>query len=142
MRPLLFSFNDIVNATSILELILLADDTTLFSHPDITSQTDTINKELEEIGKWFQANKISINASKTNYMVLGTHYNTRNANVNHIKLHGESLNRVSTTKFLGVIIDKNLTWKIHIGSISKTLSRNTGMLTKIKHFVPEKILYY
>ena len=52
-----------------------------------------------------------------------------------------SLNRVSSTKFLGVIIDENLTWKNHIDAISKTISRNIGMLTKLKHFVPENILY-
>ena len=52
-----------------------------------------------------------------------------------------SLNRASSTKFLGVIIDENLTWKNHIYAISKTISRNTGMLTKLKHFVPENILH-
>ena len=29
----------------------------------------------------------------------------------------------------------------HIDAISKTISRNIGMLTKLKHFVPENILY-
>ena len=59
----------------------------------------------------------------------------------NIKLDGVSLNRVSSTKFLGVIIDENLTWKNHIDAISKIISRNSGMLTKLKHFVPENILY-
>ena len=59
----------------------------------------------------------------------------------NVKLDGVSLNRVSSTKFLGVIIDENLTWKNHIDAISKTISRNIGMLTKLKHFVPEHILY-
>ena len=51
------------------------------------------------------------------------------------------LNKVSSTKCLYVIIDENLTWKNHIDAISKTISRNIGMLTKLKHFVPENILY-
>ena len=74
LGPLLFILyiNDIVNTTSLLELILFADDTTLlFSHPDIASQNDIINIELQEICNWFQANKLSVNATKTNYMVLG-----------------------------------------------------------------------
>ena len=167
MGPLLFILyiNDIVNTTSLLELILFADDTTLlFSHQDIVSQNDIINNELQEICNWFQANKLSVNASKTNYMVLGTHHSTRkfidiNQDINiltdsessgsrdvekvklSVKLDGVSLNRVSSTKFLGVIIDENLTWKNHIDVISKTISRNIGMLTKLKHFVPENILY-
>ena len=50
-----------------------ADDTTLlYSHPDISSKIDLINKELIEISNWFKANKLSVNASKTNYMILGT----------------------------------------------------------------------
>ena len=167
LGPLLFILyiNDIVNTTSLLELILFADDTTLlFSHQDIASQNDIINNELQEICNWFQANKLSVNASKTNYMVLGTHHSTRkfidiNQDIDiltdsessgsrdvekvklNVKLDGVSLNRVSSTKFLGVIIDENLTWKNHIDAISKTISRNIGMLTKLKHFVPENILY-
>ena len=167
LGPLLFILyiNDIVNTTSLLELILFADDTTLlFSHQDIASQNDIINNERQEICNWFQANKLSVNASKTNYMVLGTHHSTRkfidiNRDIDiltdsesfgsrdvekvklNVKLDGVSLNRVSSTKFLGVIIDENLTWKNHIDAISKTISRNIGMLTKLKHFVPENILY-
>ena len=76
LGPLLFilHINDIVNTTSLLELILFADDTTLlFSHQDIASQNDIINNKLQEICNWFQVNKLSVNASKTNYMVLSTH---------------------------------------------------------------------
>ena len=70
--------NDTVNITSLLELVLFADNTTLlFSHPDIASQNDIINIELQEICNWFQANKLSFNATKINYMVLGTPQSTR-----------------------------------------------------------------
>ena len=133
--------NDIVNTTSLLKLILFADDTTLlFSHQDIASQNEIIDKELQEICNWLQANKLSVNAGRTNYMVLWTHHNTRkfidiNQDIDvlieseltnsrdlekdklNIKLDGVSLNRVSSTQFLGVIIDENLTWKNHIDAI-------------------------
>jgi len=165
LGPLLFILyiNDIMNATSLFDVILFADDTTLlFSHPDIASQNDIINNELQEICNWFKANKLSVNASKTNYMVLGTQYSTakyidvnqkcsndfQTDSFNHmdkknlnIKLDGVSLQKVKSTKFLGVIIDENLTWKNHIDAISKTISRNTGMLTKLKYYLPENILY-
>ena len=69
LGPLLFVsyINNIVNTTSLLELIPFADDTTLlFSHPDTASQSDIINIELQEICNWLQANKLSVNATKTN----------------------------------------------------------------------------
>ena len=59
----------------------------------------------------------------------------------NVILDSVSLERVESTKFLGIIIDENLTWKKHIDVISKTISRNVGMLTKMKHYVPGYILY-
>ena len=162
LGPLLFILyiNDIVNSTSLLQFVLFADDTTLlFSHPNIESQIHIINNELEEICNWFKANKLSVNASKTNYMLFGTSHNTKkfadevNLNIEttsqndsakriiDIKLDNKSLNRVNFTKFLGVTIDENLTWKHHIDAITKTISRNIGMMTKLKHFLPKNILY-
>ena len=56
-----------------MDFILFADDTTiLFSSDDICSETNKINKELSEISNWFRANKLSVNASKTTYMIMGT----------------------------------------------------------------------
>ena len=111
------------------------------------------NKELPEICNWFQANKLSVNA-KTNYMVLGTHHSTKkfidiNQDIDilndseltnsrdvekvklNIKLDGVSLNRVSSTKLFGVIIDENLMEKSHSCNF-KTISTYIGMLTKLK----------
>ena len=49
-----------------------------YSHPDISSKINLINKELREISNWFKANELSVNASKTNYMMLGTSHITNN----------------------------------------------------------------
>ncbi len=77
LGPLLFILyiNDITSTTSLFEMILFADDTTLlYSHPNISSKINCINKELCEISNWFKANKLSVNANKTNNMILGTLY--------------------------------------------------------------------
>ena len=79
LGPLLFILyvNDITTTTSLLEIILFADDTTLlYLHPDISSKITLINKELSEISNWFKANKLFVNASKTNYMMLGSSHIT------------------------------------------------------------------
>ena len=51
------------------------------------------------------------------------------------------LERVKFTKFLGVLIDECLTWKNHIDCISKTVSRNIGVINKLKYSVPTRILH-
>ena len=123
--------NDITTTTSLLDVILFADDTTLlYLHPDIPSKINLINNELRETSNWFKANKLSVNASKTNYMMLGTsHMTNKYIDVNkycdandtdnatnersskqkiNVILDSVSLERVESTKFLGIIIDEKL----------------------------------
>ena len=75
--PFLFIlyFDDITYTSNVLDFILFADDTTiLYSHKDVYSKIDVVNKELYEVTNWFKANKLSANATKTNFMILGTPY--------------------------------------------------------------------
>ena len=45
---------------------MFADDTNLFhSYSDIKTLFQIVSKELTNINKWFQANKLSLNAKKT-----------------------------------------------------------------------------
>jgi len=143
LGPLLFILyvNDVTNTSNVLDFIMFADDTTiLYSHENIESKINLINKELEEVSNWFKANKLSVNASKTNYMIIGTKHMTR-TKADGVNLDSTILERVQQTKFLGVIIDECLTWKNHIDCVAKTIARNIGVMNKLKHFVPERILF-
>ncbi len=147
LGPLLFILyvNDIINTSTVLEFVLFADDTTItYSHVDILSKLNIINKELQEVNNWFKANKLSVNASKTNYMLLGTSRKTSCIPSDYdgnIVLNNTILERVNKTKFLGVTIDENIIWKSHIDNISKNISTGIGVINKLKHFVPERVLY-
>ena len=52
------------------------------------------------------------------------------------------LAHVKTTKFLGITINENFTRKCQIDNITKTMSCNIGVMNKLKHFVPERILFF
>ena len=151
LGPLLFILyiNDIVNTSTMLKFVLFADDTTiLYSHDNLAGKMNEINKELQEVTNWFKANKLSVNARKTNYMLLGTRYGNAkyvesvpaNRDI-QVKLDDTNLQKVSSAKFLGVIIDENLTWKNHIDGISKTIARNVGVLNKLKCYIPKRVLH-
>ena len=43
-------------------------------------------------------------------------------------------------KYLGVLIDKNLSWKHHIDVIATKISKNVGLIAKLRHYVPQKML--
>ena len=73
LGPLLFLIyvNDLNNASSILDPIIFADDTNLFySHKNIHQLFAKVNEELEKIGDWFKANKLSLNNKKTKYTLF------------------------------------------------------------------------
>ena len=58
----------------------------------------------------------------------------------HIKINNVTINQVESTKFLGVYIDSKLTWKVHINCLCKLLSRNSGVMNKLKPFVPPHVM--
>ena len=51
------------------------------------------------------------------------------------------IERVNHTKFLGVIIDENLTWKAHIQYISNKLAKSIGILNKARRVLNKKSLH-
>ena len=99
LGPLLFILyiNDIVNTSNMLPIILFADDTTiLFTDKDISNKVDLINTELKEVTNWFKSNKLSVNASKTNIMIMGTtHQTSKPENSIKVILNNVELSRVN-----------------------------------------------
>ena len=106
--------------------------------PDMLNQL--INTEMEKVQSWFLANKLQINYTKTSYMI----FKSRNLNFDHnlinININNTEIKRVNHVKFLGVVIDDNLTWKEHINCISLKISRSIGILNSLKYILPLRIL--
>ena len=57
-----------------------------------------------------------------------------------VNINGDQLEECQSYKYLGVHIDKNLSWKAHVEYISNKLSRACGALAKTRHYVSEKVL--
>ena len=141
LGPLLFILyiNDFPNSSTLLSFILFADDSNIFfSHRDPQILLDTVNNELEFVQDWIYANKLSLNIAKTQYMVFKN--NQTRSLPGHITINNVNLKQTECTKFLGLYIDNDLSWKSHINHLCKLLSRNTGILYKLKDFFPINIL--
>ena len=141
LGPLLFILyvNDIVNVSNKLKLILFADDTSVFmSFDDIKDVQYKFTMEFNRLVDWFYCNKLVLNFTKTNYMI----FTNRHVNVDiiDIKVKDKSIKRVSSTKFLGVTIDNQLSWNDHIGIMCNKLSKSLGVMNKMKCFSKEILL--
>ena len=140
LGPLLFILyiNDLQNSSHILSFICFADDTNLFlSHRNPNTLINQLNNELKFVQSWIHANKLSLNIDKTHYMIFSNSLNVLPGNV---KINNIDLTQVESTKFLGLHIDEDLSWKTHISYLNTILSRNTGILNKLKQFFPDHIL--
>lgn len=124
--------------------MLYADDTCLFyfgnSIHDIVSKAQN---DLSLINEWFQSNLLTVNASKTSYMIFRA-VNKIIHEHNPLTLNGETLQRCDSEKYLGLILDEHLTWKPHINRIRSKISSLMGLLRPVVKCFPKnvrKIIY-
>ena len=80
---------------------------------------------------WLNINKLSLNIDKTHYIIF-TSTKNRVQSTNLVKINNISIKRVNNTKFLGVILDSELKWKLHIEFVKNKISKCIGFLTKAK----------
>ena len=145
LGPLLFLLyiNDLPNVSNILDPIMFADDTNLFySHHNIKELFTTVNKELQKLGDWFTSNKLSLNIKKTKYTFF--HKNSVKdiipLKLPDLHIFNKTIERTSSIKFLGVVLDEHITWNEHIKTIGKKLAKNIGLLYKARVLLDKESL--
>ena len=83
----------------------------------------------------------SLNASKTKMMNFHSKQKTlKNIDSPNIKVNAIPIEYVTHFKFLGVILDCNMTWSSNINYIANKLSRICGIISRLKHHVPVYIM--
>ena len=101
LGPLLFLIyiNDIYKLSEILQFRLFADDTSiLYASKPIDVLEQTINSELINVSAWLMANKLSLNVSKSNFLLISFRkpYRSVKLEIIHTNLRQENC-----TKYLG-----------------------------------------
>ena len=98
-----------------------------------------LKHDMELLTLLFRANQLSLNMVKT---VLMTFWDTPNMNV---IVDNTVIPHVEQTKFLGVILDRQLTWKNHTNTLYNKLIANKLLLLKSKKFISNeglRSIYY
>ena len=98
-----------------------------------------MNKELRHVRKWLDANKLSLNVDKTYFVIFHSPQNSLN-DITSIKIGNQYAKQAKYVKFLGLLLDENLSWKYHLCELSKKLSRTCGIVFKVRHLLPTSVL--
>lgn len=147
LGPLLFILyvNDIPKLQNCLT-ISYADDTSLLTFDSHIE--DTIRKaqnNLDNIIQYFSDNKLTVNPLKTSYIIFNKKRNYNLEYHTNLTCNGENISNVPSIKFLGITLDKGLTWEQHINEICMKINKNSFVLKRVSGYLSidyKKILYY
>ena len=151
LGPVLFLIyiNDLPNCSSALTFRIFADDTNVFaSARDLKTLEKIVNSELKKVKIWCDVNRLSINFSKTNFMIIKSPKKKDDqVNVNIESADGtiNVLQRKQKIKYLGVLLDETMSFNHHISYICTRIARNNGIMSKLRHYLTlsqMKQMYY
>ena len=126
LGPLLFLIyiNDFHNSSAKFSFHLFADDTNLsYADKNLKSLEKTVNNELVRVSDWLNANKPTLNAKKSNFVIFRPHQRKMDRSVNILIFDNiyhilTSLECKDHVKYLGVLLDSHWSWKYHIDNVA------------------------
>ncbi|KAI3376743.1 hypothetical protein L3Q82_000086 [Scortum barcoo] len=112
-----------------IHLVKFADDTTLVGL--ITKGDEThYRKEVQLLTRWCKDNNLLLNVSKTKEIVVS--FQRGHTQHHPLTIDSAAVERVSSTKFLGVHISDDLSWTTNTASLAKKAQQRLYFLRKLK----------
>jgi len=132
----LIYINDIVKVSN-FNAVLYADDINLhISGKKHKILEKIVNSELKKIDHWVRANKLCINYSKSNCVLM----NNQKISIFKFLLIITQYQNKESLKYLGVVLDGKLNWKPQVEKLVTQLSKSCGMLFILKHYTNISVL--
>jgi hypothetical protein len=128
--------NEIPSTVNSCDISLYADDTVLFCSAKTTIELEQkLNSELQNLSRWFGANRLILNTSKCKFMVFGS--NAKLAKLQNINLliNNRPLSRVESFKYLGITLNHTLSWSDHIEALFTKVNQRLGIIRRVKHLL-------
>ena len=144
LGPLLYLIyvNDIGNSCN-GNVLSFADDTTIYLSDQKPDQLYAkANIQINELFQWFCSNKLSLNASKTKYLVIRPKHLRYDLKIYDVYIGNTKLTRIgndcdeTSVKFLGIYLDENLTWKSHLSNVNNKISKALFSIKQLKNILP------
>ena len=93
---------------------------------------------VNEISQWLLQNRLFPNTSKTYLMFFN--YNNTSPPLPDVFFGSDTLTWVKNFKYLGMVIDNKLTFKLHVSHVQSKISRGVGILHRLSSFCGRDIL--
>ena len=160
LGPLLFLcfINDMHLSNQLVNFHFADDTTALAKGQSLNELVQFVNYEIQKLGIWLRANKLSINAAKTKIMIFHSKgkvipddllfwFNNNDLNCIQDPSRIYPIERISNKssphpafKILGVWLDENLTFDHHVSATTKKISKSLFCLNRVKNILSDKAL--
>ena len=115
-----------------------ADDTCLYVKASKEKDLESLmNREVEIANRWMKAIKLTINATKSSALVITPGAKTATQQPK-IVCDGLPIAVNSNVKYLGLWIDENLKFDIHLKSVERKIACAVGILNKLICYFPQR----
>ena len=119
---------------------MFADDTNMtISGSSLDDLQQETNLELVNLYCWLKTNKLSLNVTKTEFMVIGLRQKlfAESHNEINIRLEDQIIRKVYHTKSLGLIIDNRLSCSNHVNELCKKVTSAIDTLRRIRPLISQ-----
>ena len=98
---------------------------------------DDLKEELANISEWMRSNKLSVNASKSEFPVV-RHKRQLNGIEKTVQLmiDEDSVRRVHKVKYLGPEVDENLTWNEQYKCLKNRIKCGLSSIRNLATIIP------
>ena len=112
---------------------IYADDTCFIYHSKNSQSLESgVKSDINLYLKWLQGSRLVMNVAKTNYIIFRS---SRKPDINvNITVNNKKINRVQSTKYLGVCLDEKLNWSEHIENVRKKIDPLIGAVRRCPKF--------
>ena len=116
---------------------MYADDTQLtFAANTVLNIDRNLTEGLSRVDNWLTTNMLSLNAFKTEFMLIGSRQRLSTFDIYpSLIIDGAPVSQTTFTKSLGVYIDQNLSWNVHVHNLCKKIAAGIGVLKLSRDFV-------
>ena len=138
LGPLLFLLyvNDLPAVVAECTMSLYADDVTIYYANKYEGRdSEVLNADLQQVATWIEVNRLRMNITKTQLMILGGRLKSSGINVS---LNGTAIPKSDSVNYLGVTIDQDLNWKLHVASIHRKAFAALASIHKASSCLPVK----
>jgi hypothetical protein len=148
LGPLLFLIyiNGILKLNIHSYIQLYADDAVLVvSATSFSVLMNKMSEDLSLISNWLQSIGLTLNTSKSKFLIIRK-INTNTSDIfQTVHFQDSSITSCSHYNYLGLVVDENLNWQLHLKKVCSKLSSFAYIFRKVRYHINAntlKQLYY